>query len=570
MHKTSSFVEQTNDSPDLATRFMTMSLVSTTCAHLAMLRSITIFCVFSFSFAQLKAQDLEVPLSPPTVQAAPSLAVMVQPIICRDDSGDNPARKRIVERLIDETYSSANIDFHFVEPIFFDNTKARDGLIAPAQIVELAEQDGALRSPERTINMFFVNAIQGEQTGPVSVGRTPGWQVFIALAPASGQPPDDSEDAFVVAAGAAQNLGLMEAVDDPSVDESLPNLMGTGSYAERIKPLALNRSQIVTIQKSPLVRPRIECLSLEDAQLAILDDSYDGYFSKLQKLEIAALTGQVVSDSDLRACRAEARRRFEALVLPFSERETEAVEWFARQIGNRIGEEYTLFRKQPWRFIKVSDDLAGGFSHTRADCIIFSQRTIERIVQARNAPNEIVALRNMGPLFVHEQMHVFERLFPSRFATMFADFGFQREKVESNQWLDERQILNPDAVDMNWVIQDRQRNWYNLRTILRDGTNIPIMGRDFVGVAVRVKPAGDRFLTVQNANGVPDYVPLASLSDFINRLPIDNGFDHPNEIAAYLFQHVLTQDFLEGGDDDAIQLNPVYAKFRRWCSANLN
>ena len=505
----------------------------------------------------------------------PTHTVLVQPIIVRGDQGKGPARCRIVERLIDQVYSAAAVDFQFVEPIFYSNTKARDGLVDLDTIVEWAERDGIVRSPERQINMFFVNAVSG-RPGPLGRGETPGWRVLVAMAPGDAD-PDDAEDAFVVAHESAHNLGLRYAENDPQVNDSSANLMGAGPYEERLSKSGLNRQQIDTIRRSPLVRPRIECLSRQEAQRAILDDSYDRYFSRLQRREIATLTGSSVECTQLRLCQDEARRRFANAVLPFSEREVESITWFAERLRELLGDDFALFRKQPWRFIKVSDSLAAGFSHTRASCIIFSQRTIERIVTARNDSNELIALRKMGPLFVHEQMHVFERLFPSRFVPLFTDtFGFQTAKVESHAWLDERQISNPDALDLNWVVSTPQRSaaapgFFGLRTLLRDGPEIPQMGRDFMPVAVRLEPAGDRFRVAVDANNEPRIVPLDSLAEYVDRFPIENGLDHPNEIAAYLFQHLLMKEYLTAAPAaDEFDNNPVYAQFRRWCKTNLN
>ena len=501
-------------------------------------------------------------------------SVLVQPIICRDDDGADPARKRIVEKIIDQPYSAAQVDIHFLEPIYYDNTQTRDGLVPLDTIADMARRDGVLRSPERIINIFFVNAVDGKP-GPVGRSRTPGWHVLIAMGP-GGPNPDDIQDAFLVAHEIGHSLGLASADDDPNVNQDIPNLMKAGPLEDRISPLGLNRQQIVMLQQSPLVRPNIDCLSPEESQRAILDDSYGGYFSKIQQREIGTLTGAPVQCNDLMVCQDEARRRFVANVLPFTEREVEAITWFVERIRERIGDDYGLFRRQPWRFIKVHDDLAGGFSHTRAASIIFSQRTIERIVRARNEPNEIVALRSLAPLFVHEQMHVLERFFPQRFQPMFEELlGFQRAKVESHPWLDERQILNPDAIDMDWVISTRpdngQQGWFNLRTILRDGPEVPVMGKDFVGVAVRVLPAGDRFRIDVDETSKPRWVPIENLSDFIARLPVENGLDHPNEIAAYMFQQILVKDYLSTDSElDEVERHPIYAKFRRWCRANLN
>ena len=70
-----------------------------------------------------------------------SKVVIVQPIITKSDSGDKPARMEISSSLINKTYSKADLSFHFLEPIYFNNTKARDGKINLDSIVEIAKRE---------------------------------------------------------------------------------------------------------------------------------------------------------------------------------------------------------------------------------------------------------------------------------------------------------------------------------------------------------------------------------------------------------------------------------------------
>jgi hypothetical protein len=174
-------------------------------------------------------------------------------------------------------------------------------------------------------------------------------------------------------------------------------------------------------------------------------------------------------------------------------------------------------------------------------------------------------------------MHVFERLFPSRFVPLFEDtFGYQKAEVESHPWLDERQMSNPDALNLNWIVSTPQQpgdapSLFGLRTLLRDGVEVPQMGQDFLPVAVLLTPAGNRFRVAVDANSEPRTLPINSLAEYVERFPIENGLDHPNEIAAYLFQHVLMKEYLTAGQEpDDIDDNPVYVKFRRWCKTHLN
>src|SRR6056300_1500347 len=74
-----------------------------------------------------------------------SKVVIIQPIITKSDSGDKPARHELSSSLINKAYSRADIDFHFLEPIYFNNSKARDGKINLDSIVIIAGKEKILR-----------------------------------------------------------------------------------------------------------------------------------------------------------------------------------------------------------------------------------------------------------------------------------------------------------------------------------------------------------------------------------------------------------------------------------------
>jgi hypothetical protein len=515
--------------------------------------------------------------------------VVVQPIVVRDDEGHGAARMRVIESLVDQVYSIAKVDFHFLEPIFYDNTKARDGKIKLDQIVKESRKANLLRGNGNIINMFFVNAVDNRK-GPLGRGQQNGSIVFIAL----GEKRFRAQEAFVVAHEAGHNLNLRHAVDDPNVPTDVPNLQGDGPFEERLGPRGLIEYQVGVIHKSHLVHERIRCLNTKEAKQAIVDETFEPYHSQLQRREIAALTAKLPTAETIEACRDEARQRFKDAVLPFTEREEEAVEWFAREVRGRLAKDYPLFEQQPWWFMKVKDTLCGGFSHTRGPHIIFSQRTVDRIVRAPNEQDKSAALRGLGPLFVHEQMHVLQRLYPERFASLYTSvFGLERGRVEPNAWLVERQISNPDGVKLEWIVampnEDNEKRFYWPRTILKD-TPLPRMGRDFLGIAVKLEKHGNGYRVITGAdgkpNGKPKYQPLDSLTSFKQKFPISRGLDHPNEIAAYMFANVFLQNHL-ASDDKAQQIEAsrdsdasdgtaddrrakqMYEPFRTWCSKNL-
>ena len=67
-------------------------------------------------------------------------------------------------------------------------------------------------------------------------------------------------------------------------------------------------------------------LGAEEARAAIVDDSMEPYFDKLQVAEMAAKTGSPVPGGSLDEKRAECRRCYQAAALEFSAQEKEALE----------------------------------------------------------------------------------------------------------------------------------------------------------------------------------------------------------------------------------------------------
>ena len=78
---------------------------------------------------------------------------------------------------------------------------------------------------------------------------------------------------------------------------------------------------------------------------------------------------------------------------------------------------------------------------------------------------------------------------PELFRPLYEDvFGFRKAKVQIHEWIDRRQVSNPDGTDENWVVHVMRGDTaepkpYWIGTLLLADKPIHTMGRDFSGVA---------------------------------------------------------------------------------------
>lgn len=312
----------------------------------------------------------------------------------------------------------------------------------------------------------------------------------------------------------------------------------------------------------------VRCLNQSKASKAILDESIEPYFTQLQLREIETLTAVKLDTGSLSDAQSEARKRFSEGMLSFSKEERDALTWASLQLADKLKWRFPLFADQPWRYLKSANHLCGGWSYTRGKYIVLSQRTLDRIVKQRGEPD---ALAKIAPLLIHEQTHVVQRLHPNVFLPLYRDtFDLIRGEVIPHPWITTNQISNPDGIRNEWIIalpsSSNPERYFWRRTILKETDGVPKMGRSFKEVVVELRRKGAQFEIVQQ-DGKPKLIAQEdSVSIWDDRLPAKHGVDHPNEMAAYMFQNLVLNEVLKGKKSDT---HPIAVEFRNWADGSL-
>lgn len=471
--------------------------------------------------------------------------VIVQPIVIQSDEGTNPASMALPEDLVDNAYENAKVDFLFLEPIYYNNTKARDGEINLDMIVNEAQKSGLIKGQDDIVNMFFVNAVDGKK-GPLGRGMMGGNLTFIALGDETDKSADELKylQTFVIAHEVGHNLSLKHAVDDPNVADSIPNIQGDGEFKDRVDPkYSLNDYQIDIIHQSPLVHSRVEFLSKTTGQKAILDESFEPYFSQLQVREITAFTQKNVPNTNIDEARIFAKKEFASAVTDFTESEKQCISFVLNEVNNILQEnDISLMAEFPWRLIKIEDWLCGGFAHTRGTYIILSQRHIDHLSTgwSNNMTSEerTTLVKRFGALLVHEQMHSLQRVYKSKFQGLFTDdWNFVQANVQPEFAIQIDQVSNPDAPIAEWLIPDKEKenSFFWVRTLLKETEGIPAMGKDFTNKVFSIQKTENAYQVKKDSDGKLISTTLSDIDYYVKSFPPNRGIDHPNEISAYLF-----------------------------------
>jgi len=293
----------------------------------------------------------------------------------------------------------------------------------------------------------------------------------------------------------------------------------------------------------PTQEAALTFLSKATGQIAILDETYEPYFSQLQIREIEAFTQRSCPSKQLDSARTHARKIFASAVVDFNQNEKDCIRFVTTKIDSILEEQgLHLITAQPWKFIKIESWLCGGFAHTRGEYIIISQKHIDHLSKdwkpKMNQEETVNLLKRFGSLLVHEKLHTLQRRYKSIFDTFYKNqWNFVQAKVLNESSISKNQVSNPDAPIAEWLIQDAEdKNLYFwVRTLLKATDGVPVMGKDFMDLAFLVRKEAAGFTVQKNKDKSPSFIPIDQLDFYKNAFPVSRGIDHPNEISAYMF-----------------------------------
>lgn len=296
--------------------------------------------------------------------------------------------------------------------------------------------------------------------------------------------------------------------------------------------------------------PAVEFPGPAAAREAIVDDRAEPYFSLLRPHDMSAKTGSPIAGDTPEARLAECRRRYQDAVLEFTDAEKEFVRLVVARFHPALSADYPRMAALPWSFLKVRDTIEGGLAHTRGRHIVLSPPVLDGIERLRKRSAEAAVQRAAG-LFVHEQVHVFQRANPRAFDPLYVGvWGFRRApRIEGADALGAVEVVNPDATDLGWVFPVRKGGgvrWIWPRVLFRgekpaEGA-VHRMPEDFRMAAVDVEETKEGFRLKRDAGGKPVVGELMEVPEYVRVFAGSSNIYHPIEAAADLLGTVFMVD----------------------------
>ena len=294
----------------------------------------------------------------------------------------------------------------------------------------------------------------------------------------------------------------------------------------------------------------VSFLNKEEASVAILDETYEPYFSKLQIREIYALTGFSPPRSNIDEAREFAKEKFSSAVSNFLTEEKSAIIYVISVITEVFrANKLNVIANHQWEFIKIEDWLCGGFAHTRGEYVILSQRHLKHLASNwslnMSEQDSILLVKKLGTLLIHEQLHSIQRKYPEKFELLYVDsWDFEKANIEADSNIVINQLINPDAPKSEWIV-NYDDVYYWIRTLIREDAKKPQMGKDFTDVVLTLEKRNNNFVVAKDSSNNLIKQKLSEFTNYTESFPVTQGLDHPNEITAYMISEYFIS-LLEG------------------------
>lgn len=272
------------------------------------------------------------------------------------------------------------------------------------------------------------------------------------------------------------------------------------------------------------------------------------YFSLLQPLETAVRTNNDISLIDPNNLGAQAKAYYCSNLIPFTDKEIEAISWYAKMVLITMKEKANRMipENHAWNFIKIRANMDWGFPYTMGNAIVLPETKVREMVYAycEKIPDLIVS--GFKTIF-HETVHLHQQANPILYQKIYHDaWGFKCVDPADIQYLPfyrKYHVTNPDALRISFIIP-----------IVQPGTNgrtdwfLPLLILDpedinrTKGILVKLAEVYNQELGRYQYYTTEDRRTICSLRQYNEKFyGMTTQLYHPNEIIANLMtDYVIT------------------------------
>jgi hypothetical protein len=194
----------------------------------------------------------------------------------------------------------------------------------------------------------------------------------------------------------------------------------------------------------------------------IIKKFHTNYFLKMEKKE-----------SKIRGCyKLKCPNYYCKNILSFSKMEKKSMLWLLSIVKKFIDKTIPSWKNYPWNFIKVSKKIEGGMPHTINLLIVIPESISSSISFLYKKKKFTELIEEYGLIFIHEYIHVIQKLNPNIFNNLYQNYWrYSYKKVNIPPLLLEKQRINPDGLDTNWVFNKKDKSQIAHHVVLKKNTN---------------------------------------------------------------------------------------------------